>query len=73
MEEFQVYLKIQEKKRTKEHSLSDAHKKIIDDRMAEAEANPENYITYQEFKDSFKLWLLSTSAAILKSGKSANM
>lgn len=54
MEEFQLYLLMQEKEQSKDYSLSDAHKKIIDDRVAEADANPDNYVTYQEFKDSFK-------------------
>lgn len=54
MEEFQLYLMMQEKEQIKDYSLSDAHKKIIDDRVAEADANPDNYVTYQEFKDSFK-------------------
>ena len=54
MEEFQLYLLMQEKEQSNDYSLSDAHKKIIDDRVAEADANPDNYVTYQEFKDSFK-------------------
>ncbi len=53
MEEFQLYLMMQEKEQPKDYSLSDAHKKIIDDRVAEADANPDNYVTYEEFKDSF--------------------
>lgn len=54
MEEFQLYLIMREKDQSEDYSLSDAHKKIIDDRVAEADANPDNYITLQEFKDSFK-------------------
>lgn len=54
MEEFQLYLLMQEKEQPNDYSLSDAHKKIIDDRVAEADANPDNYVSYQEFKDSFK-------------------
>ncbi|SRX75433.1 hypothetical protein [Aequorivita antarctica] len=54
MEEFQLYLMMQEKEQIKDYSLSEAHNKIIDDRVAEADANPDNYVTYQEFKDSFK-------------------
>ncbi len=46
---------MQEKEQPTDYSLSDAHKKIIDDRVAEADANPDNYVTYQEFKDSFNL------------------
>lgn len=54
MEEFQLYLIMREKDQSEDYSLSEAHKKIIDDRVAEADANPDNYITFQEFKDSFK-------------------
>ena len=53
MEEFQLYLLMQEKEQSKDYSLSDAHKKIIDDRVTEADANPDNYVIYQEFSDSF--------------------
>lgn len=52
--EFQLYLIMQEKEQSKDYSLSDDHKKIIDNRVKEADANPDNYVTYQEFKDSFK-------------------
>lgn len=54
MEEFQLYLIMREKDQSEDYYLSEAHKKIIDDRVAEADANPDNYITFQEFKDSFK-------------------
>ncbi len=54
MEEFQLYLLMREKDQSEDYSLSEEHKKIIDDRVAEADANPDNYITFQEFKDSFK-------------------
>ncbi|MEM0518313.1 hypothetical protein [Aequorivita flava] len=54
MEEFQLYLMMQERIQPEDYSLIDAHKKIIDDRVAEADANPDNYVTYQEFKDTFK-------------------
>ena len=53
MEEFQMYLLMQEKEQSNDYSLSDTHKKIIDDRVADADANPDNYVTYQEFSDSF--------------------
>lgn len=53
MAEFQLYLIMREKDQSEDYSLSEAHKKIIDDRVAEADANPDNYITFQEFKDSF--------------------
>ncbi len=55
MEEFQLYLLIQENEQSTDYSLSDAHKKIMDDRVAEADANPDNYVSYQEFKDSFNI------------------
>ncbi|WP_026452642.1 hypothetical protein [Aequorivita capsosiphonis] len=54
MEEFQLYLIMREKEQSEDYCLSDAHKRILDDRVAEADSNPDNYITYQEFKDSFK-------------------
>ena len=54
MEEFQLYLLMQEKEQPTDYSLNDAHKKIMDDRVAEADANPDNYVTLQELKDSFK-------------------
>lgn len=54
IEEFQLYLMMREIEQPTDYSLSDAHKKIIDDRVAEADANPDNYVSYQEFKDSFK-------------------
>ncbi len=53
MEEFQLYLIMREKDQSEDYSLSEAHKKIIAERVAEADANPDNYITFQEFKDSF--------------------
>lgn len=52
MEEFQLYLMMRENEQ--DYSLSEAHKKILDDRVAEADANPDNYVSYKEFKDSFK-------------------
>lgn len=54
MEEFQLYLMMREKNQPEDYSLSNAHKKIIDDRVAEADENPDNFVTYQEFKESFK-------------------
>jgi hypothetical protein len=54
MEEFQLYLMMKERIQPEDYSLSDAHKTIIDDRVAEADANQDNYVTYQEFKDSFQ-------------------
>ena len=61
MEEFQLYLMMrpslpteEEEDQPDDYYLSDAHKKIIDDRVAEAEANPDDYISYQQFKDSFR-------------------
>lgn len=55
IEDFQLYLLIQKKEQSNHYSLSDAHKKIIKERVAEADANPDNYLSYQKFKDSFNI------------------
>lgn len=54
IEEFQLYLMMREKEQPEDYSLSDAHKKILDERVAEADENPEGYVSLQEFKNSFK-------------------
>lgn len=48
LEDFQLYI-IQ---KLQQSELSDSHKKIIDERLVEAERNPENKITLKELKDS---------------------
>lgn len=50
MEEFQVYLMMQEKEQSKDHSLSDAHKKIIDERIKEADEAKEPGLSWEEVK-----------------------
>jgi len=50
LEDFQLYL-IQKLQKSE---LSPAHKKVLDDRLAEAEQNPANFITLDELKSSIK-------------------
>ena len=50
LEDFQLYL-IQ---RLQKSELSPAHKKILDNRLAEAEQNPDNFITLDELKSSIQ-------------------
>lgn len=50
LEDFQLYL-IQ---RLQKSELSPAHKKILDNRLAEAEQNPDNFISLDELKSSIQ-------------------
>ena len=50
LEDFQLYL-IQ---RLQKSELSPAHTKILDNRLAEAEQNPDNFITLDELKSSIQ-------------------
>ena len=50
LEDFQLYL-IQKLQKSE---LSSAHKKVLDDRLAEAEQNSENFMTLGELKSSIK-------------------
>jgi len=50
LEDFQLYLILKQQ----ESELSPAHKSILDDRLAEAEQNPANFITLDELKSSIK-------------------
>lgn len=50
LEDFQLYL-IQKLQKSE---LSATHKQILDDRLAEAENNPDNFITLDELKSSIK-------------------
>ncbi|CAM3292093.1 addiction module protein [Aequorivita lipolytica] len=54
MEEFQVYLMMQEKEQPEDYSLSDAHKKIIDERVAEADEAKEPGLSWEEVKAELK-------------------
>lgn len=48
LDEFQIYLMMQE--RDQEYCLSDAHKKIIDDRIKEADEAKEPGLSWEEVK-----------------------
>lgn len=50
LEEFQLYIV----EKLQQSSLSSAHKKVLDERLAEAEQNPSNFITLDELKSSIK-------------------
>lgn len=50
IEDLQLYL-VEE---LQESELSAAHKQILDERLAEAEQNPDNFITLDELKSSIK-------------------
>jgi hypothetical protein len=50
LEDFHLYL-IQKHQNS---TLSLAHRKILDERLAEAEQNPTNFITLDELKSSMK-------------------
>lgn len=50
LEDFQLYL-IQKLQMSE---LSATHKQILDDRLTEAENNPDNFITLDELKSSIK-------------------
>ncbi len=50
MEEFQLYLMIYQ---IEKYELSDDHKKIINERIKEADKSKEPGMTYKEFKASF--------------------
>ena len=50
LEDFQLYI-IQKLQKSE---LSPAHKKVLDDRLAEATQNPTNFITLDELKSSIK-------------------
>jgi len=50
LEDFQLYI-IQKLQRSE---LSPAHKKVIDNRLEEAEQNPTNFITLDTLKSSIK-------------------
>jgi hypothetical protein len=50
LEEFQLY--VVQSLQTSE--LSSAHKKVLDERLAEAEKNPDNYISLDELKHSIR-------------------
>ena len=54
MEEFQLYLLMQEKEQSKDYSLSDAHKKIIDERLIEADEAKEPGLSWEEVKAELK-------------------
>ena len=50
MEEFQLYLMMREKDQSEDHFLSDAHKKILDDRIKEADEAKEPGLSWEEVK-----------------------
>lgn len=50
LEDFQLHL-IQKLQKSE---LSPAHKKVLDDRLAEAKQNPTNFMTLDELKSSIK-------------------
>lgn len=54
MEEFQWYLLMQEKEQPTDYSLSDSHKKIIDDRVKEADEAKEPGPSWEELKAELK-------------------
>ena len=50
LEDFQLYIV----QKLQKSELSSAHKKVLDERLAEAEQNPANFITLDELKSSIK-------------------
>ncbi len=50
LEDFQIYI-VQSLQTS---DLSSAHKKVLDERLAEAEQNPDNFISLDELKTSIK-------------------
>lgn len=48
LEDFQLYLL----QRLQDSELSPAHKSVLDDRIAEAEENPANFVSLDELKTS---------------------
>ena len=54
MEEFQLYLLMLEKEQSKDYSLSDAHKRIIDERIKEADEAKEPGLSWEEVKAELK-------------------
>ena len=50
LEDFQLYLI----EKLQKSELSPAHKKVLDDRLAEAEQNPANFIALDELKSSIQ-------------------
>ena len=50
IEEFQMELLL----RNEQLELSEAHKKILDERLAESEQHPANFVTLEELKYSIK-------------------
>ena len=50
LEDFQIYI-VQSLQTS---NLSSSHKKILDERLAEAEQNPDNFISLDELKTSIK-------------------
>lgn len=50
LEDFQLFLL----QRSQKSELSPAHKKILNERLIEAEQNPTNFLTLDELKTSIK-------------------
>ena len=50
IEEFQMYLIMREKDQSQDYSLSEAHKKIIDDRVKEADEAKEPGLSWESVK-----------------------
>lgn len=50
IEEFQLYLIMREKEQFKDYTLSDAHRKIIDERVKEADEAKEPGLCWDEVK-----------------------
>lgn len=50
LEDFQLYLV----QKLENSELGPAHKKILNERLSEAEQNPDNFVTLDELKSSVK-------------------
>jgi inorganic pyrophosphatase len=50
VEEFQLYLMMREKEQSEAYSLSDAHKRIIDERLKEADEAKEPGLSWEDVK-----------------------
>ncbi|MEH6764879.1 MAG: hypothetical protein V7655_10300 [Aequorivita antarctica] len=50
MEEFQLYLMMRKKVQSEDYSLSEAHKRIIDERVKEADEAKEPGLSWAELK-----------------------